>query len=416
MKKAVVAIMLILAVAVLSGCTVNMPGVGKVHVPLLPARHPSPTPTVSTVALATATPTAAPSATPTAAPTSTPEPTSTPVPTSSPTPTATATPRPTFTPTATATATPTATPTPAVEIRRDMNLRAGPGTVYPVVGHAKKGQVLPVEARWGTWYRVAEGKWIYGGKGLAEPNAGAKTAPVARKIPPTPTPRPTPTPKPKPTTAPSSNLPPMQDVVVLGPNTKYPVRARVFRGWGYEIVDNSKKWDVVLYRDVLGYVLHKATHPDGTPLFDWNKYPAGVRITIIDPIVNVHCKPDPQVPVYSEAPIQITNLYGNNECWNWSLPASNGDGTGGEISYGCTLGVYHNPRECFIAVHSQGKCAECLSGLVISTFHDMLAKRVYEPKDFSKPPYDAMGKATRDPKTGQWRWQNPFLRIVPAAP
>lgn len=200
---------------------------------------------------------------------------------------------------------------------------------------------------------------------------------------------------------------------MLGPGTKFPIRARVFKGWGYELVDNSKKWDIVMYRDALGYVLHTAKHPDGTPLFDWKKYPAGVRITIMDPMTNGHCH-DPRVPsVWSEAPIQLNDL-GDNDCYHWELTISQGDATGGSISYGCSWGIYHNPRECFIAIHRQGKCPECLTGLVISTFHDMLVNMWDEPKDFSKPPYTAWGKAHREATTGQWRWEDTFLKIVPA--
>lgn len=285
-----------------------------------------------------------------------------------------------------------------------------------MAGHARKGSTLPVVARYGDWYELSGGRWIYGGKGFVAPNSGAKSAPKAKVIPPTPTPRPTP--KPTATPRPRSSLPPMQDVVVLGPNTKFPVRARVFRGWGYEIVDKSKKWDVVMYRDVLGYVLHKATHPDGTPLVDWKKYTNGVRFTIMDPYYGGHC---PRVlhlgnitiripEDKSEAPVQL-NDWAGTECTHWAM-ASEGDGAGAQISYGCTF-IYHNPRECFIAIHRSGPY---LTSLVVSTFRDALNVYFHEFYDRNKSPYTLMGTAHKDQTTSQWHWTNPFLKVVPATP
>jgi hypothetical protein len=60
------------------------------------------------------------------------------------------------------------------------NLRAGPGTDYPVVGQVDGGQALRLKARSpdGAWYETAEGAWIFGGL-----VSGAEPLPVAAKIP-----------------------------------------------------------------------------------------------------------------------------------------------------------------------------------------------------------------------------------------
>ena len=44
---------------------------------------------------------------------------------------------------------------------------------------------------------------------------------------------------------------------MLGPDTQYPVRARVIRGWDYEFVDLSAAYDIVVYRDVFGMLAHQ---------------------------------------------------------------------------------------------------------------------------------------------------------------
>ena len=85
------------------------------------------------------------------------------------TPTATPTPAPTDTPTPipTSTPTPTATSTsPTVSINRTMNVRAGPGTNYSVIGQATAGAEYPISGKnpAGGWWQIIYGGqygWVY---------------------------------------------------------------------------------------------------------------------------------------------------------------------------------------------------------------------------------------------------------------
>lgn len=146
----------------------------------------------------------------TAAPTNTPLPTATPIPTNTPeltaTPTLTPTDTPTMEPTATPTATetplptdtptPTATPEPIAVVTGDrLNVRSGPGTVYPVVSQAVKDERYPLLARNedATWLEVtlADGQRGWISASLVESSTPAETLAVATDIPPTPVPTPT---------------------------------------------------------------------------------------------------------------------------------------------------------------------------------------------------------------------------------
>lgn len=114
------------------------------------------------------------------------------------------TPVPTFTPTAAATPTspstptpsavpPTPTPTPVVpRVNRGANLRAGPGTHYPVVGGLPIGYKVAPQARFGDWLQLRLGVWIY----APLVNDLPANLPVAASIPPTPSPTVTPSPTP----------------------------------------------------------------------------------------------------------------------------------------------------------------------------------------------------------------------------
>ncbi len=146
-------------------------------------------------AAATVTATAVPAAA-TTAPTATPiPPTATPIP---PTATPTLTPPPTATPTPapTATPTPTATPEPpSLKVSADiLNIRSGPGTVYPVVGRLTKDTIVRLvgKSEDGKWWQIEtkEGKgWVFGDLGIA---FGALERLAVVKAPPTPTPAPQP--------------------------------------------------------------------------------------------------------------------------------------------------------------------------------------------------------------------------------
>ncbi len=198
-RRALLVLLLLLVLVAIAGC-----GSGKeaeVTQAPQPTLHPTFTPT-ATKDFGVAAPTDVPvqatdeaadaAATPTPAPpTPTPEP---------PTPT----PEP-----------PTPTPTPAppqVKITAELvNLRSGPGTNYPKVGTAKKGQVFDITGKNpnGSWYQIsANGKtaWVINAPKFTATIGDAGTVQVAQNIPkppPTPKPRPTKPPAPTPTPAPT---------------------------------------------------------------------------------------------------------------------------------------------------------------------------------------------------------------------
>lgn len=192
---------------------------------LLASCPPDKTPLPTEVAVAPTEPevaqavTDAPTATP-VAPTDTPvpptdtpvPPTETPVPpTDTPVPpTKTPTPLP---PTATPeppTATPEPEPTePQAVASRNMNMRGGPGTNYPVIGSAETGDSFAITGKNedASWYQVccfgAEEKgWLSASLVTVEGDAAAIE--VAADIP---EPPPTPTPRPQPTSPPSAPAP-----------------------------------------------------------------------------------------------------------------------------------------------------------------------------------------------------------------
>jgi len=123
--------------------------------------------------------------TPTASPTHTVSPTATAQPTATPRATVSASltpPAPIFTPVPTVTATPAATATPespAVLVESAANVRAGPGTAYPIIGAARVGQRLSVIGQHDGWWQVTVSErvgWIWGA--LVTPNAALQAPPV----------------------------------------------------------------------------------------------------------------------------------------------------------------------------------------------------------------------------------------------
>jgi hypothetical protein len=135
-----------------------------------------------------------------AAAAATPTPTFTPAdaPTVAPTFTPTRTETPASTPTATPTSTPTGTsaPAPEAEVKSEtLNVRAGPGVNYDVVGKTRQGDKVAVigQASDCAWLMVSvpAGKegWVSGGGSYVTLNAPCASIPAAA-IPPPPTPRP----------------------------------------------------------------------------------------------------------------------------------------------------------------------------------------------------------------------------------
>ena len=96
---------------------------------------------------------------------------------SAPTPTPTFTPQPTRTP----------KPTPIVRIDRNMNVRGGPGTYYPIVGSASPGQQFPITGKnpVSDWWQINyQGltAWIYAPLVIAV-NADSVQIPVVIPVP-----------------------------------------------------------------------------------------------------------------------------------------------------------------------------------------------------------------------------------------
>ena len=160
----------------------------------------------------TAEPTRVPEPSDTPVPTNTPEPTSTPTPqptaTYTPQPTATNTPLPTATRTPRPTSTPTAVPD-AVVTGETLNMRAGPDTVYHVVGALNRGDELVITGVNAdrTWIRVRAGGqqgWVLAELCVVNLVLGS----VAVADVPAPTAAPLPTSPPAPTTAPQPTSPP----------------------------------------------------------------------------------------------------------------------------------------------------------------------------------------------------------------
>lgn len=130
------------------------------------------------------------------APTHTPAPTDTPppptdTPTAEPTATPTDTPQPTVAPTSTAVAQPQASTTSAI------NVRSGPGTVYPVVAQLQPGRPVDILGRdaAGTWWQVQLGNgdqgWV--AESVVDETGSVDEVAVAANIPAAPTQAPRPT-------------------------------------------------------------------------------------------------------------------------------------------------------------------------------------------------------------------------------
>ena len=313
-----------------------LPGCARLATPLAPASLRA----VATVALAvTATPRPAPTATvrrghrramatATAVLTPTPSVTATQLPTRAPSPAS-----------PTATATPEA---PTVTLRTNANLRAGPGTAYPVIGGGKTGQTLvvtgrangSVDSRLVTWWRTSQG-WVTGS--LVTANAAARTVPFVTDVPPPPASEVKAEAKVEVVlTSTLTSTSPLPDLVVLGPDTQYPVRARVVRGWDYEFVDLSTQYDIVLYRDVFGQLAHQIDDANVTQHNQPRRF--GVagpkRITLID----FQPHPDAQCAGWGWAPERDTFVdpLGMNQepCLVEHSLWPNGDGLGALITAG----------------------------------------------------------------------------------
>lgn len=311
-------------------------------------------------------------------------------------------------------ATPASTPTqvasrrlsataPELTVLVNANLRAGAGTTYRVVGGARAGAILPVTGRTVGWYQVwwrGQQAWIHAG--LVRASAAAQHAPwnaspaPAQSVPTTP-----------PTRTPSA----LPELVVLGPDTVYPVRAQVVRGWDYEFIDVSAQYDLEVYRDVFGMLAHqiddenRKLRPDKKPIASNGP----IRITLIDAAPH----PDAGCPGWGWAPERATyagDPFGlpQDPCLVEHSLRPEADGHGAVLLTGWS---YADGRT--IAVGAYGPTAADWSTTYI-------AERITRPAaigpadrpDFSQPLYAPLGRAAK--VDGRWTWTEPFVRIVPA--
>lgn len=364
--------------------------------------RPAPTATASVTVPAVNTATATATVTATTVPTPTPSVTATHLPTRQPSP---------------APPTTTATPeAPMVTLTTNANLRAGPGPAYPVIGGGQAGQTLVVTGRANgnvdgrpvTWWRTARG-WVAGS--LVTTNAAAQTVPVVADVPPPPTVevKVEVEPAPTPTLAAASALP-LPDLVVLGPNTQYPVRARVVRGWDYELVDLASQYDIVVYRDVFGMLAHQIDDDNVQRYKGVSRFTESgpIRITLVD----AQPHPDPGCPGWGWVPDRDTFVdplgMSRKPCRVEHSLFPAGDGAGATLLMGWG---YHAGTT--LAVGAAGPTLADLSTTVIA---DMLPRPLnigYSAPDYSQPLYRALGQARREGE--RWVWSDPFVQIVPGA-
>ena len=353
----------------------------------------------------TATPQPAHTPAQTSAQTDTPTPAPTSTPTATATEPATATPEPTNAPTA------TSTPGPQVRAQgKDVNVRRGPGTLFPVMALLPDGETARIVARGPNgWLQIKlSGKlgWIY--SGVVDVLGPVETLPMAENIP---TPPPTLTPLP-PTATPAPagpQLPPKQATVRLTQDAHFPLRANRFIGWGYEIVDASDRWDIVLNRDVFGYVLHEFY---GDALY--KNHPRGMRVTFIDCVPKTFADGYVSPCLGAEPPLA---LFGDKRTLTFSF----GDGAGSVIATGCAAPAvnYYDPQECFVALGPAdgGYLTDVVIASMTVADAGRLGYRHDANPDFRTPPFTPnLGVAVRDDALQQWRWKDPFLQITPQQP
>lgn len=277
------------------------------------------------------------------------------------------------------------------------NVRSGPGTGYPLLGQAKTGQQLPITGRnaASSWWQVDyKGKpgWIAASLAQAGPGA-AQVKVVAAPSLLAPAVKPVAKPATKPVASPTPAGPPLpsyQDAVTLGEGTAYPVRARSVTGWGYELVDKSEDYDLLVNRDIFGVFLNQLW-PDLL-----KQHPKGIRITFTDPVPGV-------------------NYQGNRRGF--------GDGESGWVAdVGCsTTHEEHNtiwPNElveCNITLVSPGPGLTNLAIAAAVLGYGKAENGSFSPV-FDREPFTLLGKPVRDIDSGQWRWSDPFLQVVSLKP
>jgi hypothetical protein len=165
-----------------------------------------------------------------------------------------------------------------------------------------------------------------------------------------------------------------------------------------------------MYRDVFGYVLHEFY---GDALY--KEHPHGMRVTFLDCVPEA-MKDGRVFACYgTETPVALFND-------RHKLVVEFGDGVGSVAALGCAIPTshYYDPQECFIGLGPID--GGYLTDIVISAMIEADANRkgyrlLQHSPDFSNHPFTPhLGIAIRDDKLQQWRWQDPFIRIVPQQP
>ena len=296
-------------------------------------------------------------------------------------------------PTPTPAAAKTTSPGPVATISSTVaNVRSGPGTSYPLLGQAKKGQQLPITGRnaASSWWQVDfKGKpgWIAASLAQAGPGAAQVKVVAAPPLPRVSAAKSVPTAAPTPA---GPALPPYQEAVTLGEGVAYPVRARSVTGWGYELVDKSADYDLLVNRDIFGVFLNQLW-PDLL-----KQHPKGIRITFTDPVPGV-------------------NYQGNRRGF--------GDGESGWVAdVGCsTTHQEHNTiwpndlAECNVTLVSPGPGLTDLAIAAAVLGYGRAENASFSPV-FDREPFTLLGKPVRDIESGQWRWSDPFLQVVSLKP
>ena len=279
-----------------------------------------------------------------------------------------------------------------------LRLRSGPSLSHAVLRTLLPGARLNVTGRSAdaTWlavdYRGLSG-WV-AARYVQHPPANLPVVPSVAATTSTPTPLPA-------ISTPVASVPPSASaapaaLVMLGPDTAWPVRAERITGWGYEFVDASTQWDLILHRDVFGTVAHSFWGP---ALYE--RHPHGIRITLIDPVWDQRC-PSPLAPI---------PLMAGEPC----LLEGFGDGTGAQIYVGCAVASQHytDPVECFITIVSGGEhLSDIVAAATVTGYNLLVAGYPGRTPDFAKAPFTPLlGDAFRE--GDQWRWRNLFLEVTP---
>ena len=199
---------------------------------------------------------------------------------------------------------------------------------------------------------------------------------------------------------------------MLGPDTHYPVRARVIQGWGYEFVDLSRQSDIVVYRDVFGMLAHQLDDERVTryrkPSFFSFTADGVLRIHLVD--WTPHPNPDCAARGYGttgladfgEDPLALNT----NACIDNRSLYPLVDGQGAAIGYRCN-------GQCALAVAAPGTN---LPNLILTALAEALPRpATLGPAgraDFGSEVYRPLGQGRWD--VTLWRWADPFVEVVPA--